>query len=325
MAHWSEQAEKGGRLWQLELAYRVYQLLGMKIMKVILYPVVAGFCLLAPGAVRVSRRYLNLVAEMTKQAPPGPRKILRHIHSFAYSLLEKIAAWGGDIALDRLQIKSADFQLLSDDLSRGQGAFIICSHLGNMELLRAMANLKVKLKIRQFAVTSIVDFSGTARFNQFLKRINPDSMMRLFSANDIGPDTIIDLKERLTGGELVIIAGDRTPARNRSKVLKVPFLGQPAYFPQGAFILATLMDAPTYFMFAVRQRDDDATGPYEFHVHRSRQNLAGSRRERLIKIRQLMEEYVRTLEALCLKHPYQWYNFFDFWTKPKTEHPVERA
>jgi predicted LPLAT superfamily acyltransferase len=137
-------------------------------------------------------------------------------------------------------------------------------------------------------------------------------------ASEIGADTIIVLKERIAAGELVIIAGDRTPARG-GQASEVRFLGQPAWFPRGAFILASLLEAPVYFMFAVRERDEDFDSPYGFYVHRAATELSGSRKERQAKIQALMAEYAARLEALCLRHPYQWYNFYDFWKSPSAE------
>ena len=38
-----------------------------------------------------------------------------------------------------------------------------------------------------------------------------------------------------------------------------------------------------------------------------------SRKEREERIVQAATDYAKNLEELCKAHPYQWYNFFDFW------------
>jgi predicted LPLAT superfamily acyltransferase len=164
-------------------------------------------------------------------------------------------------------------------------------------------------------VTSIVDFSGTAQFNRLIEEISPNSMMNLVSARDIGVDTVLDLQSRLAAGDLLVIAGDRTSATSRGKTETLSFLGETAEFPQGAFILASLMDAPVYFMFGVREDDMDPLSLYDMHVIRARTDFAGSRKERKQKIRSMIEEYIAHLERLCGEHPLQWYNFYDFWRK----------
>jgi predicted LPLAT superfamily acyltransferase len=322
MEHWSRKRERGGGAWQLRLMLALYRRLGTRGIRAILYPVVFFF-FLSPSLRRESFRFLVRISALRSEPAPRARDVFRHLFSFAFSLVEKIAAWSRDMGLERLALKTPDAGGLAELLAGGSGAFVICSHLGNTEMLRALANTEVSRILPRFGITSIVDFSGTARFNRLLEEVNPDSMVRLVSALDMGPDTIIVLRERIAAGELVVIAGDRTPARGGSGgVSEVGFLGEPAYFPQGAFVLASLMDAPVYFMFAVREDDGRFDSPYGFYVWRARTDVTGSRRERRAKIRALTEEFAGHLGTLCLAHPFQWYNFFDFWTKPGAAEPI---
>jgi predicted LPLAT superfamily acyltransferase len=325
MAHWSEQKEKGSGIWQLRLLLALYHAIGARRIRVFLYPIVFFFFLFSPVLRGISFRFQVRVAGLRSAPPPRARDVFRHFFSFSFSLVEKIAAWSRDMGLDRLTIKTPDAEGLVELVRGGTGAFIICSHLGNSEVLRALAQTEVARLLPRFGITSIVDFSGTARFNTLLEEINPGSMVRLVPASDIGVDTIITLKERIAAGELVIIAGDRTSASNRGAVNEVRFLGEPAYFPRGAFVLASLMDAPVYFMFGVREDDRDFDSPYGFYVYKASTDVSGSRRERMVKIQALMEEFAARLELLCIAHPQQWYNFYDFWKKPSAEGSLSKG
>lgn len=320
MAHWSEKKEKGGSIWQMRLLFRIYKFLGPKGIAPFLHIVVFFFYLFSPGARRVSRQFLTAVAKKKGEKSPRKRDVYYHFVSFSFSLLEKLSAWDMNIRVGDLIPKTPDIKLLVDQLKAKKGAVILCSHLGNMEVLRALASLDSDSGelLPPFGINSIVDFSNTSRFNKFLEEINPKSMVRLVSTRTMGADTIIDLKERISAGDLVIIAADRTAADNRGKTGTTNFLGETAYFPQGALVLASLMDAPVYHMFAVRTDDKDQSSPYEFHVYQSKFDLSGSRKERMVKIQGLLNEYVSYLEALCVEHPYQWYNFFDFWKNPES-------
>lgn len=325
MDHWSEQRERGSGIWQLRLMLALYNRIGARRLRAFLHPVVFVFFLLSPTLRQVSSRFLARVSRVRSTRAPRARDVYRHIFSFSVSLVEKIAAWSRDLGLARVSIKTPDAEGLVELVRSGSGAFIICSHLGNAEVLRAVATTEVARMLPRFGITSIVDFSGTARFNRLLEEIDPGSMLRLIPASDIGADTIIVLKERVGHGELVIIAGDRTATRNRDSVSEVRFLGEPAYFPRGSFILASLMDVPVYFMFGVREDDGNFESPYGFYVYRASTDVSGSRRERMSKIQALMEEFVARLESLCVAHPYQWYNFYDFWKKPPAEAPGSRG
>ena len=51
---------------------------------------------------------------------------------------------------------------------------------------------------------------------------------------------------------------------------------------------------------------------YDFYLHRAKIDFT-SRAKRKENLEKIVQEYVGYLEELCVKHPYQWYNFFDFW------------
>jgi predicted LPLAT superfamily acyltransferase len=189
--------------------------------------------------------------------------------------------------------------------------------LGNTELLRGLANFNRTGVSREVSVTSIVDFSVTAHFNRMLRELNPNSVLRVISANDIGPDTIIMLQERLATGELVVIAGDRTSANSRDRYFLFPFLDEDAPFAYGPFFLASLLDVPTYFVFALRQGDTSLASRYDMYVYKSAVSFDCSRRERTGRVEDLARSFTEKLEYYCKRHPYQWYNFYDFWAKPE--------
>lgn len=294
-----------------------YRLLGARRLRLVVYPVVFFFCIFAPGVCRLSRSFLIRAAAFHGRKAPPAADTFRHIVSFAYSMIEKIAAWSGDIDLGNIRFYEDDVGALIQQLEEGRGAVIICSHIGNMEILRALATHNKTKVTRPFMVTSIVDFSGTAQFNKLIREINPQSMMNLVNARDIGVDTVIDLQARLAGGELLVIAGDRTSSTARDKTEQLPFLGEMANFPQGAFQLASVMEAPVYFMFGLREDDMDPVSTYDLHVFRAHTDFTGSRKERRQKIRGIIEEYIRHIEAFIGEHPLQWYNFYDFWNGTK--------
>jgi predicted LPLAT superfamily acyltransferase len=314
MAHWSEEKEKARSLWPMKLLYYTYKYFGKLFFRILLYPVVLFFFLFSPSTRRISRAYL----ERIHRAKGDSSKvrlfdIYWHIFSFSYVLLEKQSAWAGDMSARELLEVTPDIERLKAQLREKKGAVIIASHLGNIEMLRAFASLEEGSHIPEFGIHSVVDFSGTAQFNRLLKEINPKSMLQLVDANNMGADTIIRLQEGIEQGDLVIIAGDRTAKNNRGRSSQVSFLGEEASFPTGAFVLASLLEGPVYYMFALRTKDRDMKSPYEFHVYKSVHNLAKTRKERKKNIEEVIKEYVSYLESLCLEHPSQWYNFFDFW------------
>jgi predicted LPLAT superfamily acyltransferase len=315
MAHWADEKEKGSGYWQLKLMLSLRKVLGRGFMAALLRPIVLIFYLVSSASRAASRDFLARSAAAAGRAAPRCSDSFRHFLSFAEALVDKIDAWSGKIGVSDLSVKGGEVETLVADLRAGRGAVVLCSHLGNAELLRALASLEVGEEIRGFSFTSIVEFSGTARFNRLIAEVDPRSMGMIVSAADIGPETMIVLKERIDSGGLVVIAGDRVAAANRSRVLRLDFMGAEASFPMGPFILADLLEAPAYFMFALRDRDLDWKSPYGFYVYRAGSGTGGDRRERQARVATLATEYASVLARHATEHPYQWYNFFDFWDK----------
>ncbi|MGL1936861.1 MAG: hypothetical protein OCD01_17670 [Fibrobacterales bacterium] len=317
MAHWSDQKEKGGGLRLMRLVFRLYKLLGIKKVKIIIHFIVIFFYLFSKSSRLTSKTFLLKVKKHKGESEVvRAREVYRHLFSFSHSLVEKLSAWAGDKNSGDLIKATPDITPFNERLNQGKGAAVICSHLGNVEILRAFASIEKGATLPDVRINSIVDFNGTSQFNALIKEVNNSSMLHLVDASEINPAVIIELQDRINAGDLVIIAGDRTAASNRKKTTIAPFLGEDAYFPQGSFILATLLEAPIYYMFGVRQDDLNYNSPYELHVYKSKFESEFSKRMRKQRISDLTHEYAAHLESLCLKHPYQWYNFFNFWENP---------
>jgi predicted LPLAT superfamily acyltransferase len=316
-AHWSERKEQAAGYWHVKLILLVFKACPMFLMRLGAYPAAFLYFLFSKKTRDDSRRFLKRIALCAAaEGEVFPIRIFRHILAFSLTVVEKVEAWGGKVMLDRVHFHDDDVGDLIAALERGEGALFICSHVGNAELLRGLANFNRTGVSRKVPVTSIVDFSVTAHFNRMLQELNPDSVLRVISANDVGPGTIITLQDRLAAGELVVIAGDRTSANSRDKYFLFPFLGEDAPFAYGPFFLASLLNVPTYFIFGIRRGDASLASRYDMYVIKSAVSFDCSRRERAGRIEALARSYAEKLEYYCKRHPYQWYNFYDFWAKP---------
>ena len=246
------------------------------------------------------------------RSPLGP---LIHIVSFSLNLVEKLQAWGGKYPFKGIHFQDDDIRELIEGLKKGEGAFLLTSHLGNIELLRGLISHNRTGVSRNVPITAIMDVEVSPHFTRMLKELNPQSGLDIISANDVGPHTAVLLEERLASGGIVTIAGDRTSAKGAEKNLLIPFFGEEAQFSPGPFYLAALMRAPVYFVFALRRKTLSLKPEYNMHVHKGTLSLAGSRKERLLAGSDLARSFAGFLESYCKKQPFQWYNFYDFWSK----------
>jgi len=298
--HWSRLQERGSN-WGLRLTAATARLLGRQAAWIVMLPAVAWFFVTGRQARRASRTYLaRLGADST---PPTIWNVWRHMLAFADSSLDKIAAWRGEIEGAVDFHGAEEFERLARE---HRGALFIGSHLGNLEMIRALA------VTREIAtVTAVVYTDHARRFAATLAGANQRFADNLFEVRDFGPQTAILLKERIDRGEILVIVGDRTPAADNGRRAHASFLGHDAPFPQGPVVLGYLLGCPVYLFFCLK---DGAR--YRIHLERFAEKIELPHRERKSAIDAYVAQYARRLEWYCREAPLQWFNFFDFWHEP---------
>ncbi|WP_173497418.1 glycosyltransferase family 2 protein [Shewanella sp. ISTPL2] len=312
--HWSGMKERGS-YWGIKLLAESYRIGGHWLCRAIMYPVICYFFLTGKVTREASLDFLRRVQTLEPQHPKlnqpvGWRDSLNHFLAFGNAALDRIDAW-----CDRIQFSQVDFpdrQVLADQLESGKGAVLLVSHLGNLELCRAISIHQRKVKVNVMVLTSHAE-----NFNKVLKQLNPDSTLNLIQVTELNPATSMLLQQKIEAGELVVIAGDRTSPNTQGRVMYAPFMGQDAAFPQGPFILAGLLDCPVFLMFCLREQ-----GRYRVHLEHFAETLKGPRAGRMDRLQQAVNRYSERLEYLARREPLQWFNFFDFWRK---DSELERA
>ena len=297
---------------QHNLGYRIIFFL-MKIcpapaMRFLAIPVGFFYFLFGKGTRAVSRNYLSRC--FGRKARSG--EIARHIISFALNLIENIQSWMGVFSFEDLRWQNDDISDLVEDINAGRGTVIVISHLGNAQMLKGLASLGESGTKRKVSVTTISDENISGGFYTLLSEVNHDYSFNHISTDDIGPETILLLQERLEEGGTIVIAGDRVSAHT-SRNLEVEFFGEKAKFPYGVFLMVALLDAPTYFVSGLRQKDISVRPRYDMLAKKNPVRFDCPRKEREERIKETARLYAENLETLCKLHPYQWYNFFDFW------------
>ncbi len=312
--HWSTMDERGSSLGIRFLVF-IYRVFGRPVFFLILYPVIIYFFITGREARNASRFFLARVYEYRERGgaltkKPGLLQSFAHFLEFGRSSLDKISAWMGKLHHGHIHWPNRqDFVNLAKSKS---GGVILGAHLGNLEMLRALAADVPEVKLNVLVVTR-----HAANFNSLLRKINPNVTLELIQAEEMMPDTIIYLQNKIAEGELVVALSDRTSVGSILRVSDVDFLGQKAPFPQGPFVLASLLECPVYTMFCLR---NDSI--YEIYFEKLAKTLKSPRKERARTIEAATREFARRLEKYALAYPYQWFNFFDFW-KGSGKHPHE--
>jgi len=305
--HWSKQSESG-TYYGMKLLLFVYSLCGRNVFKWCLKPVMRYYSLFSKNAIQVSNIYLNNVqgyAQNNGIELATNLTVYKHLSSFAETMLDKLAAWKGDISVDNITIHHED--AIAEAMQHERGCVVIGSHLGNLELLRALNKSHQNLKINALVFTE-----HAPRFNAVMKAVNPDSSLNIIQVSKIGPDTAIMLEQKLEAGEWIVIVGDRTSATIEKKVIWTDFMGKMAPFPQGPFLLASILKSPVYLMFALRD-EQRKEGHFDLYFERFSEQILLPRGKREQALQDVVTQYAQRLQFYTLKAPLQWYNFFNFW------------
>jgi predicted LPLAT superfamily acyltransferase len=301
-SHWAEMGE-WSMIWGMRFLLRVYLLLGRTVLQWFLYPVVSYYWLANKSGREASQAYLKRIAELLPESTVSGnlRDSYRHFISFANAIIDKLSAWSGALSLADVSYQGRD-RLLAQ-VKEGRGAVLLGSHLGNLEVCRVIADLDATARINVLVHTKHAE-----KFNRLLRQTNADSGLNLIQVTDINAATAMLLSDKIDNGELIIITADRTPVSPNPRVSRARFLGTDAMFPQGPFILATLLKCPVYTLFCLKQQ-----GRQVIYFDHFSDMLTIPRKTREQVLQQTIQRYAERLEHYCLMEPLQWFNFFDFW------------
>ena len=303
--HWANSPEKGSR-FALKLTLFGYRLLGHKVTLLLMRIIMLYFYLFAKTSRQASKNYLTKLRQETHSNQS--LSSYKHFCHFGESIIDKLAVYHQKICVDDVNFPNA--QLLIDKANKKQGFIIFTAHLGNIEIARALSNSFDHIKIN-----ALVSTEHAQKINHLFKQINPQYDINLIHLQKVDIALAMSLQQKIDQGEIIIIAADRTSVNQPEKCTPISFLGKDAYFPQGPFILAHLLHVESYFMLCLKNHAQQFNLVFEpfaqsIHLPRSLRNKA---------LTHYSEKYAQLLEKYCKLYPYQWFNFFNFWQKPKAK------
>jgi predicted LPLAT superfamily acyltransferase len=313
--HWSDLTERGV-VWGLRFLTWVYKLLGRRMTILCTLPIILFFYLTGTTQRRGALQFLAHVDAVKNSQPPGFFKQhwrgLKIFVNFSLAALDKISAWAGATSPDQITFPDGVTSMFELGHQK-QGCVLLVSHLGNIEAIRAIASLH-----RQRKFTILAHTRHAQQFNRILEHFDSRSQIRLIEVTDVGPDVAILLRNRIHEGEWVVIAADRVPVLARERTVKVDFLGKPAPFSIGPYVLAHLLEAPVMMAAALR-----VDNKFQIFWRPLTERLVLPRKDRDLALKHWAGQYSIWLEELCLQYPLQWYNFFDFWHQDTSPHSEE--
>ena len=290
---WTAQQPRGGG-W-LRVMATIALGLGWHVAQLLLYPITLVYLASSPPRMRrASRRYL---ARALGRAP-GLRDMWRLYFAFAATLLDRAYLLTGRTAGYAISIEGLDAMRRHADA--GRGCILLGAHFGSFDALRSIAGAGAPVEIRILMHRHMAD-AAHALFNA----LDPSRARDVISLGN--PAAMIEASECLARGGVIGILGDR--ASRGERMLTVPFLGQPAPVPGGPLQLAAILGAPVLLCFGTW------LGPrrYALRFEPFAERVTLDRAAREAALAEWLGRYAGRLEAMCRAHPFNWFNFYDFW------------
>jgi predicted LPLAT superfamily acyltransferase len=268
---------------------------GRPLARLLLWPVTLFFLAVSPAARAVSRQYLRRVLDRE----PGIADLFRHFHAFASTMLDRVYLLNGQYGDFDARLHGED--VVQGILKGGRGCLLLGAHLGSFEMVRFAG------RDRGVPPVSLVMYEENAQaLREALDAINPDFAMQVIPLGRA--DSMLQVEQALEAGGFVGLLADRTIQGGGT--VACPFLGAPARFPDGPFRIAAMLGRPVVLMLGLYRGGRRYDVHFELIADLSKTVRAG----RPAAVEQAMRAYVARLEHHCRLAPYNWFNFYDFWS-----------
>lgn len=300
MAEWRERPEGGNRFWLVLIRWCILHV-GRGFAQLGMLPTTLYFFLVRGPERRASREWLARVG--------APRRgwwgVMIHIYTFAITIVDRVLLLAG--RGDELDVRPEGVEHLHRVLDRGGGCMLLGSHLGSFEAIRVF-NREAPPEYRRLKV--VMDRDQNSLMTQMLEELCPDIGETVIDARQPGPAIVLAAGGVMEAGGMVAMLGDR--ARAGESTLEVDFLGRRARMPAAPLAIADALGVPVVTVFGLYEGKrryrlvfEPLAGPPP---------RAATRRERRRRLHEQVQCYANRLAHYARRYPYNWFNFYDFWT-----------
>ncbi len=299
---WTRHGERSNQA-MLRLMTWISLRLGRRVARVVLVGIAAYFVAFAPRARSASRDYLRRA--LGRRA--GLRDCLRHMFRFAATIHDRVYLLNDRFDLFDIRLQGAE--LVDAALADGRGALLVGAHLGSFEVLRALSRQRGGMRV------CMMMYEDNARkINAALQAINPRANHDIIALGR--PDSMLRLDAALASGAVVGLLADRT--LHGDGTVELPLLGAPAPWPLGPWRIAALLRRPVLLAVGLYRGGNR----YDVVFSRIADFSATTRAGRDAAMRDAAAAYASAVQQYCLDAPYNWFNFYDFWTAPSPPPPA---
>lgn len=299
-ARWAAASEKGSVL-AMRAALFLTTFMGRPFGRLVARVVAFYYWLLAPSARRAARTFLGRALDR----PAGWHDTYRQILRFAETTLDAFFLVAGKT--HHFQVTTNGHHHLSALRESRRGAILLGAHLGSFYAMRAQS------EVEDLPLYAVVYTKNARHINEALEKVDPGKNAKLIQMGE-GIDFILKIKELVEGGAIVAILADRVPATivdPDARTVEADFLGAPARFPAGPYLLASMLKCPVYVTFGLYR----GGRRYDLYCEPFAERIELPRKQREEALREYVADYARRLERFARSAPDNWFNFYDFWER----------
>jgi len=270
--------------------------LGRGVARVLLYPI-AFYFFLRRGDERIaSRTYLSRVLHR----PVTNYDVFRHIHMFAATLLDRLFFLARGERDFVVEVEGLD--ALDRCIDARRGVLLVGSHQGSFEALRALGGRRPDVPLRV-----VLDKQKTPALTAVLEALAPDVGAAVIDASRGGASVALAMAEGAAQGGMVALLADR--GHRNEATCRVPFLGKPAPFPAGPWLLAAALKIPVVLCMGIYLGGNR----YRLIFEAFSDGIDIPRGQRAAMLEALVARYAARVEHYARLYPFNWFNFYDFW------------
>lgn len=297
MNAWKQRPE-GGNRFAIWLIRSIGLHCGRRVARLILYPITLYFFLRRGPERCASRAYLTRAFGQ----PADIWKLLRHIHYFASTILDRVYLLSGQ--LHHFDLRVHGLEQLNTQLNRQCGVLLLGAHIGSFEALRVLSQQRSDIRLRV-----LLDTQQTPAMTELLHALNPEMAASVIHAGQDSTAVVLAMREAAEQGALVGILGDR--ARGREATQRALLFGAPAEFPVAPYQIAAVLKLPLVLAIGLYRGGNR----YDLHFEVLHEALRIERHQRDAQLQDCVAQFTARLEHYLRIDPYNWFNFYDFWNE----------
>ena len=270
--------------------YSFYKIFGYGSVYFSLYFVVLYYFLFASNVRRALKIYYNNIGIKFSN-----KNYFKHLFNYALATSDRFISKANPEIYNFINKNRNE---LLNELKNG--SILLSNHFGGWATAGNYFqddNIKINIVMNEAMI------KNASEFEQVINKKNDKNVKIIdLSKGDIA--TSISIGNALLNNEAVALMGDR--AINEKHLHKISFFKKDAYFNKNPFLIAYKTKKPIIVLFVVLK----GKKTYEMVFKRIDINTNIKEDE---AVEEAMQRYVKLLENILQEHPFQWFNFYNFW------------